>query len=181
MKQARWARAAAIAVVAATGMIASPVLADEAPAPPEKPSVIASFEGGWIRLSDGWGEAQACTYDGVDARCYRSEAEMDEAEQPDPGGAVARAECSLPTLKLYRGAGYGGNVLQLTSRGVYHDLWGLGFDNDTESYKIGPCSARFYDVWSASGPYSTTLTSAGTWAPSMASGWDNRVSSVYIT
>ena len=74
------------------------------------PSVIASFEGGWIRLADGWGEAQACAYDGVDARCYRSEAEMDEAEQPDVNDALARAECPLPTLKLYRSASYGGNV-----------------------------------------------------------------------
>lgn len=178
MKQARWVRAAAIAVVAAAGMTASPALADEAP--PDRTSVVASFEGGWIRLADGWGEAQACAYDGVDARCYRSEAEMDEAEQPDVGDALARAECPLPTLKLYRGASYGGNVLQLTSRGVYHDLWALGFDNDTESYKIGACSARFYDGWPNSGLYPGS-TSAGVWAPSMSSGWANRVSSVYIT
>lgn len=181
MKAARWGRAAAIAVVAAAAMAGTPALADEAPPSPAKASVIASFEGGSIRLADGWGEAQACTYDGVDARCYRSEAEMDVAEQPEPGLAMARAECSLPTLKLYRGAGYGANVLQLTGRGVYHDLWVLGFDNDTESYKIGPCNARFYDVWPNTTLYSTSLTSAGTWAPSMSSGWDNRVSSVYIT
>lgn len=180
MKAARLGRAATIAVVAVAGMIGSPAFADTTAPAPERQSVVASFEGGWIRLADGWSEAQACTYDGIDARCYRTEAEMDVAEQPHPGEAVARAACALPTLKLYRGAGYGGNVLQISSRNVYHDLWTLGFDNDTESYKIGPCTARFYDGWPNSGLYPGT-TSAYTWSSSMSSGWANRVSSVYIT
>ena len=141
---------------------------------------MASFEGRQIRLDDGWGEAHACTYDSVDARCYRSEAEMDAAEHPDRGDTVGRADCALPRLKLYRGSGHSGDVLELTSRGVYHDLGPLGFNNDTESYKIGPCTARFYDTWPNSGLYPGT-TSAGTWSTSMSSGWANRVSSVYIT
>lgn len=178
MKIARWATAAAAAITAA--LSGSAALAAETPAGEDVPSVIASFEGGWIRLADGWGEAQACISDGVNARCYRSEAEMDAAEHPAGDGPIAFAHCALPTLKLYRGTNYGGGVLELTARGVYHNLSAYGFDNDTESYKIGPCTARFYDIWTTSGLYPGS-TSANTWSATMSTGWANRISSVYIT
>lgn len=178
MKQRRWTRAIAIAIAAASTMIGPPAVA--ADTAPEQPSLIASFEGGWLRLADGWGEARACTYDGVDARCYRTEAEMDAAERPEPIDPSARADCALPTLKLYRNSSYGGSVFQITTRGVYIDLGPAGFSNDTESYKIGPCAARFYDTWPNSGLYPGS-TNAGVWSPTMSSGWNNRVSSVYVT
>ena len=180
MSSLKHIRVAAVLVLAASGVAGGvPVRADGPP--PEQRSVIASFDSGWIRLADGWGEARACTYDGTEARCYRSEAEMDRAEASMSEFDVeARADCAQPTLKLYCGGSYGGSVFQLTSRGIYHDLGLVGFSNVTSSYKIGPCNARFYDVWSASGLYPGTTT-ASTWSTSMSSGWNDRVSSVYIT
>jgi hypothetical protein len=143
--------------------------------------VLATFEGTTINLRDGWGAAQACTSDGAVTTCYRSEAAMDRA-----ASAAARsieittfAACSS-SLRLYRSTSYGGAVLQLTTRGSYINLSGYGFDNDTSSYKVGACSAGFYDGSTGGAPSYPGSTGANASATSMVSGWDNRVSSVYI-
>ncbi len=126
----------------------------------QRPSAFASFEGHSIRLADGWGEAQACTTDGLTTNCYRGEAAMDAAEGSTslrPARSVTLqplVECSLPTLKIYRLGSYGGAVLQFTTRGQLFNLASYGFDNDTSSYKIGPCAAAFYDTTSGGGPLS---------------------------
>ena len=113
--------------------------------------VIASFEGGWINLTEGWGEAAACTSDGTTTECYRTEAEMD-AESGEAVGAASRSLTVVPlvacasSLKLYRSTSFGGAVLQLTSRGTYTNLSPYGFDNDTSSYQVGACTSYFYDL-----------------------------------
>ncbi len=143
--------------------------------------VLATFEGTTINLHDGWGVAQACTSDGNVTTCYRSEAAMDRATS-----VAARSISITPlascasSLRLYRSTSYGGAVLQLTTRGSHINLSGYGFDNDTSSYKIGACSAGFYDGSSGGAPTYPGSTGANASATSMVSGWDNRVSSVYI-
>lgn len=139
-------------------------------------SVTAAFEGRPIRLADGWGEATACTSDGLSARCYRTEAEMDDAENL-PQGLLAACSTSL---RLYRSTSFGGGVLQLTSQYAYINLSAYGFDNDTSSYRVGACSSYFYDASSGGSPLYPGSTSGGASASTMVSGWDNRVSSVYI-
>ncbi len=144
--------------------------------------IVADFEGQRINLAEGWGEARACTSDGVVTTCYRSEAAMDRAGAVavSSGGVVPLATCSS-SLRLYRSTSYGGAVLQLTTRGTYINLSGYGFDNDTSSYKVGACSSGFYDGASGGAPTYPGSTSANASATSMVSGWDNRVSSVYIS
>jgi hypothetical protein len=147
--------------------------------------VIASFEGGWINLAEGWGEATACTSDGITTACYRTEAEMNAASNPVVG-ATARSLAIVPlltcasSLKLYRSTSFTGAVLQLTSRGVYTNLSTYGFDNDTSSYQVGACTSYFYDGASGGTPLYPGTTTANSSATSMLTGWDNRVSSVYI-
>lgn len=143
-------------------------------------SVIALFEGGWIRLAEGWGDARACTSDDAGTRCYRSEAEMDAAEVV-PGAATVTpmADCSS-SVRLYQNTSYGGSVLELKQRGVTISLSPYGFNNVTSSYKIGACNSRFYDTTTGGTQY-TGNTNAGVSATSMVSGWDNRIGSVYIT
>jgi len=177
MRLFRHTTAAALAVVGALGLVAVPAAANE----PTEPDLVAWFEGRQIRLADGWGEARACMSDLQTTHCYRTEAEMDAAH-PDEGraerGAVLLATCS-PALKLYRGTSYTGNVLELSTRFVTISLAPYGFDNDTSSYKIGGCNSRLYDTTTGGSAYPGN-TNAGVWAPSMLSGWDNRVGSVYI-
>lgn len=147
--------------------------------------VVASFEGGWINLAQGWGEATACTSDGVNTRCFRTEAEMDATSSPVVGlsalssGIVPLLACAS-SLKLYRSTSFTGAVLQLTSRGTYANLSTYGFDNDTSSYQVGACTSYFYDGATGGAPLYPGATTANSSATSMLTGWDNRVSSVYI-
>ncbi|MEZ5312073.1 MAG: hypothetical protein R2735_16080 [Microthrixaceae bacterium] len=144
--------------------------------------VLATFEGTTINLTDGWGQARACFSDipGT-ARCYRTEAAMDIAEdagRQSHAGPWPLASCSS-TVRLYRGTNYTGGVLALSTRYTYLNLAAYGFDNDTSSYKIGACSARFYDTTSGSGLYpGNTGAGASSWL--MVLSWDNRIGSIYI-
>jgi hypothetical protein len=165
------------AALTMTAMLASPtphVSADSG-------GVVATFEGSTIDLQEGWGAARACTSGGTSTTCYRSEAAMDRAT-----AVAARsieitpfAACSS-SLRLYRSTSYGGSVLQLTTRNAYINLSGYGFNNDTSSYRVGACSAGFYDGSGGGAPTYPGSTGANASATSMVSGWDNRVSSVYI-
>lgn len=171
-------RAGALLFSASLGVaLAAP---DGASAAVGEPGVIASFEGQWIDLSEGWGEAHACASDGTSTRCYRTEEEMDSAEsrQSSITPMGVSAVCTS-ALKLYRSTGFAGDTLSLTTRGVTLSLAPYGFDNDTSSYKVGACSAHLYDTTSGTTSYPGS-TAAGATASSMASGWDNRVGSVYI-
>lgn len=169
----------AVTLLTASGL--APVSPTSA-APPR--GVVASFEGGWINLADGWGEATACTSDGVTTSCFRTEAEMDVAAAATGGdvqsvGIAPQVAC-VSSLKLYRSASFTGSVLQLTTRGTYINLSTYGFDNDTSSYQVGACTAYFYDGASGGTPLYPGATGANSSAASMLTGWDNRVSSVYI-
>jgi len=172
--------AASVLVASATSTAAA-----APPTPEAKPSVMASFEGGWIRLADDWDVARACTSDGVSTRCYSSESEMDAVEGPlnqtsAQTTASSLTDCALPAVRLYQSTAWTGTVLQLTARFTTINLAPYGFDNVTSSYRIGVCPARFYDTTSGGTLYPGS-TSAGASASSMVAGWDNRVGSVYIS
>lgn len=142
-------------------------------------NVVAVFEGEMLVLSDDWGEATACTSDnGTTARCYRSEADMDEAEASTNRG-VGSLACS-GNLRLYEGTLYGGRVLNLNVQYQLVNLALFGFSNITSSYTVGPCNAYFYDSTTGTGSYPGNTT-ANSSSPIMAPGWNDRISSVYIS
>lgn len=154
----------------------------------------ASFEGAVIDMSGDWGEATACAVweqRGIRA-CFRTERELDAylAALPLPadrggigedGFASRNVQCSS-SVRLYDATGYGGTVLQLLDRYQWLNLSSYGFSNRTSSYKIGACSSYFADYSNGGGSwYPTSATQAWDQSYSMNSGWNNRVSSVYIT
>lgn len=143
-------------------------------------TVIASFDGGWIDLTRGWGDATACWSDGESTASFRTEAEMDRTMNSSLSGPVPLASCSS-SLRLYRSSGFAGGVLSLTTQNTYINLSAYGFDNDTSSYRVGACASYFYDGTNGGGSLYPGSTGAGVSASSMVSGWDNRISSVYIT
>ncbi len=179
---ARTLAAASIVSALLMGAGAAPASAEA-----DEYSVIATFEGKEIALADGWGEAGACVSDADGTRCYRTEAEMDEREglsiNPEPhrpaGEYVALSSCSS-SLRLYQNPGFGGSVLHFSTQYTYINLWGYGFNNVTSSYRVGACASYLYDGSSGGAPTYPGSTSAYTSASSMVSGWDNRISSVYI-
>lgn len=147
-------------------------------------SVIASFEGREIRLADGWGDAHACFVSESGVRCYRSESEMNLTEGTASSGQTSLGFRSLVTcssqLRLYDGTSKTGDVVLFNVRGTSIPLSGYGFNNKTSSYSVGACAAVFYDVGVGSAQYPGS-TSAGASANTMISGWDNRISTIYIS
>ncbi len=155
----------------------------------------AVFEGEVINLAAGWGEANACLIwqDVGVSECFRTEREMDDriAELETRGAASASAiggggvvtaglTCS-GYLRLYDGTWYGSPVLYLRDRFQWLNLSVYGFNQKTSSYKVGPCYSYFADYANGGGAwYPTYLTEAYDLSPTMISGWNNDVSSVYI-
>jgi hypothetical protein len=148
---------------------------------------LASYRGTVIDLRDGWGTAQACTTDGATTACYDSEAEMDRAAAswstaaPASSAAVSLLASCASSLRLYNGLSYGAPVLQLSTRGVAINLATYSFDNATTSYKVGACASVFYDGANGGGSVFPGNTGAGAQAASMVAGWNDRISSVYIS
>lgn len=153
---------------------------------------IADYEGTSIDMRDGWDGAKACNTDGVTTTCWDTEAEMllalaaqglssTPSVEPPPGTSAARRQYTCSSyLRLYTGTNYGGSVLAIATRFTFLNLSSYGFNNVTSSYRVGACDSAFYDLSAGGAPIYGGNTDAGVWSPSMLSGWDNRVSSVYM-
>lgn len=150
---------------------------------------MALFEGRVIDLREGWGEAEACLVTDTNelARCFRSEQELlsaiRTAEASTQSGLqeVAAASACSSSLRLYDGTNYTGTVLYPSTRTTWINLSSYGFSDKTSSFKVGACSVYLADLSNGGGDwYSTSATTAGKVAATMLSGWNNRISSVYI-
>jgi hypothetical protein len=161
-------------VLAATAVGFAPTaLANQAP--PES-GVAAVFEGTTFDMSRGWGAATACHVTDNDVTCYRSEADMDRALN-ESASASRASDCST-ALRLYDGTSHTGAVISLSTRQSLLTLSAYGFDNRTSSYRVGACAVSLYNGIGTS-KYGGN-TSANASATSMASGWNNVISSVVI-
>lgn len=152
----------------------------------------ADFEGVEIDLRDGWDGAKACFTDGLTTECWDSEPEMllsmaadgipiaGTAPQVEGASSFRRQVACTNFLRLYTGSNYSGAVLAISSRFTFLNLSGYGFNNSTSSYRVGACPAAFYDGNSGGGAIYPGATHEYAWGPSMLSGWDNRISSIYM-
>lgn len=189
----------AVSILLGVATVASAATASEEA---QADGVPAVFDGAVIDLSEGWRGAEACLYwpELLDtAECFHTEEQMDtriaeldrqvEPSQrdgataslrPNSSAALASANCS-GYLRLYGGVNYGSPVLYLRSRWTWLNLSAFGFNNQTSSYKVGPCSAYFADLSNGGGDwYPTYVTEAYNQSSNMISGWNNDVSSVYL-
>ena len=136
-------------------------------------------------MATSWESATACAVSAAGAVCFATEREMDAYLAPTAtaataSGAAPALVCST-SMRLYDGASYTGNLLYLSSQGTILNLANYGFDNATTSYKIGACSSYFYSGASGGGSlYPIQNTQAFDQYPTMLSGWNNAVSSVYM-
>ncbi|HEY0604231.1 MAG TPA: hypothetical protein VGD58_15030 [Herpetosiphonaceae bacterium] len=161
----------------------------------EKEAKLVKFEGKLIDLSKGWGEAQACVvWETADAsECFRSEAqleahtakindEINTGTRQVNGEAGTMAACSS-YLRIYEHTSWGGRVLQFADRGVWQNLSGWGFSDETSSYRVGACSANLAEHFNGSGLWYPGATSAGSSSSCMCAGstnWNDRVSSIRV-
>ncbi|MGE0139118.1 MAG: hypothetical protein AB7L17_17660 [Ilumatobacteraceae bacterium] len=179
-----------VALLAAAPL--TPAAALEEPSPPDsglrlapESIALATYHGQTIDLREGWGDAQAChTDEHAVTTCFDSEAEMDEfLASGEPGASGFRrnalTNCST-SLRLYDNISYGTPVWSTLLRFNVISLSTVGFDNRTTSYRVGACSATFWQGAAASGAVYPGNTSAGAQFPNMVTGWNNTVSSVYL-
>lgn len=142
----------------------------------------AIFEGEEIPADEVWEVASACVVrdDGV-MECYRTteerEEEADDLNSMEDSEAGTMSSCPV---RLYSSTFYGGSELTLNTRLMWHNLSNYGFNNATSSYKISGCSATFRSGSNGSGYTYPGSTYEWAWCSSMSSGWNNRVSSVWI-
>lgn len=171
--------ATALTGLAVIAVLAGPAVAGGTSSSPS-PS-LALFEGRTIDLSQGWGEAQACLVfsGGGIIECFRDRDGLHAREAQLAGSSAMLAACSSP-LRLYADIYYGGRELALYDRGYWQNLSTWSFDNQLSSYKVGACGVRLAENANGGGAWYPGNTSAGAWEPFMLSGWDNRVSSIYI-
>lgn len=141
-----------------------------------QPGSLAEYNGRIIDLAVSWEGAQACRIAEPINVCFDTEAELDAFPLPGDGEFAPLADCST-SVRLYDGTNYATPVVEITVRWTTVSLSTYGFAAKTSSYKIGACSAAFYD---ASNTYPGTTTS-GTWSSSMVSGWNNRITRVYLS
>ena len=148
-----------------------------------------------IDISEDWGDATACLVwpDQLDVpECFGTEAELEKrvagieseglGQNLVESATMARSANCSGYLKLYDGTSYTGSTLWLRGRVQWFNLASFNFDQKTSSFKVGPCSAYFADLAFGGGSwYPTSATQAYDVASTMLSGWNNDVSSVYIT
>jgi hypothetical protein len=150
-------------------------------------SSLATYEGRTIDLRKSWGSAEACYVTATATHCFDSEKEMDqfiaatdpEVLAPASHGWARRAVCSS-TLRLYDVTSYNSQLVALNLRGSVIDLSTYGVDNRTTSYKVGACSATFWQGAGATGTVYPGNTAAGAQFPNMVTGWNDTISSVFI-
>jgi hypothetical protein len=132
------------------------------------------------------GVTKACFVTPTSIDCYPTEAALYTAHPEldgtttarlDPAIAAAAATCST-SVKLYTGSGHTGTLYTFTARQSWISL-PTGINNATSSFKIGACAATFKDTAGGTSTYPGS-TVAGASATSMSTGWDNRISAIYI-
>lgn len=151
---------------------------------------LATYEGRTIDLRNGWGSATACLVSSTGTTCFDSEKELDaqlvsmapvlDAAAVSGFRSAAAAVSCGSSVRLYSGISYTGSVLAIIDRYTVINLASLGYSNVTTSFKVGACAATMWDGTTGSGAVYPGSTSAGAVAASMATGWNDRVSSVYL-
>lgn len=186
--------------VISLGVFASVVVLSSAPlplaaqAPPSvTPPGVALFEGNWIDLRAGWGEAQACMVFQTAAivECFRSAAEMAVREEEVSAVSASRRgdeatlstqsaswSCSSP-LRLYEHGNFGGRQLSFWDAGLWQNLGDWGFNDQLSSYRVGSCYVYLAEHSWGGGWWYPGNTSPWHWEASMISSWNDRISSIY--
>jgi hypothetical protein len=124
------------------------------------------------------GDTQACLVLRGITECFPDRAGL-AAREAELALALPAASCSTP-LKLFADSGYGGRELDFYDRGFWQNLSAWSFDNQLSSYKVGACGVHLAENANGGGSWYPGNTSANHSEPSMLSGWDNRISSIYI-
>ena len=167
-------------VVALVGALGSVQLASAS----GNSGVIASYNGGVINLSQGWGSAAVCVVTSAGTNCFASQSAYDAwafAVVPTTSQAspVPSVNCSTG-LKLFKSVNYGGSELVVDVEASWINLSVYGFADAVSSYQVGACTVGMAAGTGGSGTPYPGATSPGSDVPNMGSTWNDRVQSVYV-
>ncbi|MDQ6726808.1 MAG: hypothetical protein M3066_11675 [Actinomycetota bacterium] len=99
---------------------------------------------------------------------------------PAPALAASSYSCSS-SLDLYDYTWYGGRRLSFWDRGLWQNVGDFGFNDQLSSYIVGACYVYLAEHDNGGGAWYPGVTSSYHPESSMVAGWDNQVSSLYIT
>lgn len=152
----------------------------------------AAFDGKILNLAVSWGDAQSCVVwkQGGVAECFRTEQEgnnlvsqieLSMSEETGPAAAPnPLLACSRNCLHIYQHSNFGGRDLTFCDRGYWQNLTSYGFNDELSSFKTGSHGVHLAEHTGGGGNWYPGNTDACVSAGGMSSGWNDRVSSIYI-
>ena len=146
--------------------------------------VVASYNGGTIDLTQGWGSATVCALTSHGTDCFTNQGQYQQwasaQSQSSSMSAPLATSCSTG-LELFQNIGYGGNELILTTPSIWINLSDYSFADVVSSYKVGGCAATMTDGTNGSGAIYPGATSPGSDVSWIGTAWNDRLQSVYLS
>lgn len=155
----------------------------------------AMFEDRTIDLKGDWEGASSCVIwrSGGIVQCFGTPAEAESLvnEVVDAVSTTSRpsdltagphptAACSRSCLHIYEHTNFGGRDLHFCDRGYWQNLTSYGFNDELSSYKTGVHSVHLATNTGGNGAWYPGNTGVCVAAGGMSSGWNDRISSIYI-
>jgi hypothetical protein len=176
------ALASAAAIVLSAGSMAAAAPSTDARAA----GAVATFEGQSIALGNSWGEAKVCV---VSRRlsattCFRSTqaaAAFRTATSPsaDQSEVAVPLLCANPLVLWADGQG-SGRQLQFCDTGYWQNLSDYSFDNQMSPFSTGNSNTHMAENAGGGGAWYPGNTERMCYTGYLVSGWNDRVSSVYL-
>jgi hypothetical protein len=150
---------------------------------PKSGDVIASYNGGSIDLTQGWGTATVCTVTATGTNCFTTANDYLSwaSSQQSSLATVSPAISCSPGLELFQNISYGGNELILTAPSIWINLSTYSFSDETSSYEVGSCAVTMTDGPNGSGSIYPGATSPGSDVSWIGTAWNDRLQSVYLS
>lgn len=148
------------------------------------PGIIASYHGGTMDLSQGWGTAAICAVTTSGTSCFSNQSEYQtwissQSQLVTEALTASSGNCSTG-LKLFQKVNYGGTELVIFVQSEWINLSTYSFADELSSYQVGACAVHMAAGNNGSGAAYPGNTSPGADVTTLGSSWNDRVKSVYI-
>jgi hypothetical protein len=148
------------------------------------PGIVATYNGGTLDLSQGWGSAAICAVTNLGTSCFSKQSEYQTwfSSQPQlvaESFSASSGNCSTG-LKMFQKVNYGGTELVIFEKSEWINLSAYSFADELSSYQVGACAADMAAGTNGSGAAYPGNTSPGADVTTLGSSWNDRMQSVYI-
>src|ERR1019366_3605626 len=141
--------------------------------------VTASYNGGTIDLSQGWGTAAVCVVTSSGTSCFSSQSSYQTwaSTQPKllPGVVPPPSGACSTVLRLFSMVGYAGRELILSLQLSWINLSAYSFANVLSSFHVGACAVGMTASVNGLGAVYPGTGSPGSNVSTLGAAWNNRV------